>query len=117
MSQTPTSEAEQIELDIKNAQAAVDLRDLVLKLNRNPAFRKVVNENYFEKEAARLALLLTDPAIIMNDQATMVHNDIAGVGAFKRYLSILVQMGNQAEDAILNAEAELEDIRAEEQED
>jgi signal transduction protein with GAF and PtsI domain len=82
------------------------------KLEKNSDFKKTVMQGYFIDEAARLALLVSDPMISPELRAAVMR-DIDGVGAFKRYLSFMVQMGQQAERSIEENEQTLQEIREE----
>jgi hypothetical protein len=69
-------------------------------------------EGFLKEEATRLALLVSDPAL-NPDARESVMRDINGLGAFNRYLSMLIQIGFQAERAIEENEETLEDLRQE----
>ena len=105
----------ELELSIEQAQEMVRLGDMAAALANNPEFKKIVLDGYFLQEAARLVHLSTDPAL-REDIRVVVHRDMAGPGAFKRYLSTLVQRGYMARDQIKAAQEEIDTIREEEAE-
>lgn len=105
-------EIEQIELSIEQAKGLIERARLARQLAKNPAFKKLVLEGYFVDEAARLAHLVSDPAL-SQEHRQFVFNDINGVGALKRYFSVIIRMGDQAERDLAEAELELEEIRNE----
>jgi chaperonin cofactor prefoldin len=105
-------EIKQVEVTIEEAKKAVELGKSAAKLEKNSDFKKTVMQGYFIDEAARLALLVSDPMISPELRAAVMR-DIDGVGAFKRYLSFMVQMGQQAERTIEENEQTLEEIREE----
>ena len=107
------SEIEQIEMTITEARKVADRGRLAQKLSLQPAFRKLVLEGYFVEEASRLALLSSDPTLPEHIRDA-VKRDLNGPGAFKRYLSTIVQMGQMAEQEIRESEETLEEIREEE---
>jgi len=84
---------EEVELTIAEARKIVEYGTVVRRLIDNPDFKKVVTDDYFVEEAARLALLYSDPSI-NKDQARMINNDLLGLGAFKRYIQTKLQMAN-----------------------
>lgn len=103
---------EQIEMSIEHAKSMVEKRNMAMQLAENPAFKKLVLEGYFQEEAARLAHLISDPSL-PEEQRNFVKVDIAGPGAFKRYMRTIVQMGDMAAQSIQDYELELEEIRNE----
>lgn len=105
---------EQIELSLEHAKEMVEKRNMAIQLADNPAFKKLVLEGYFQNEAARLAHLLTDPSLPA-EHREFVKIDIAGPGAFKRYMQTLVRMGDQAAASIAEYENELDELRADEE--
>lgn len=104
---------EQVELTIAEAKKIVDRGKMAEKLSRNPDFKKLVMDGYFVDEAARLVHLSHDPSLPENIRNTVLR-DMAGPAAFKRYMSALVLMGQNAEREILEHEETLEELREEE---
>ena len=109
------NEIEQVELSIEAAKEMVERGKMAERLADIPEFKKLVLDGYFVDEAARLALLSSDPNL-SEDIRGHVMRDLQGVGAFKRYLSTLVQLGRQAAQEIEEAEVTLSEMRAEEME-
>jgi hypothetical protein len=107
------SDIEQIELSISEARKMVEKGRMAEELSTNRLFKKLVLDGYFMEEAARLVHLSSDPNLPENIR-TVVMRDINGPGAFKRYLSTLVQMGRMAAQEIRDAEQTLDEIRQEE---
>lgn len=106
------AEIEQIELSIADAQAIVDRGQRAEALSRNLDFKAVVLDGYFTKEAARLALLVSDPGL-SPEIREHVQRDLLGLGAFKRYLSNVVRFGHIAQNEIEGHRETLEEIRLE----
>jgi hypothetical protein len=106
------NDIEQIELSIEEAQKMVERASMARRLADNPDFKALVLEGYFEKEAARLANLISHPSLGENHKH--VWNDMMGIGAFRRYLSTAIQMGDLAEREIEEARETLDEIRGEE---
>lgn len=107
------NEIHEIEMSIEAAKEMVVRGEMAMKLANNPAFKKIVLDGYFVDEAARLAHLYSDPNLSA-EQREMVRNDLIGIGAFKRYLQTLTQLGQMASREIADAEFELDALRAEE---
>jgi uncharacterized protein (UPF0147 family) len=107
------NEIEQIELSINEARKMVERGRMAEELSMNSAFKKLVLDGYFVEEAARLVHLSSDPNLPENIR-NVVTRDMAGPGAFKRYLSALVQMGHMAAQEISDAQHTLDEIRQDE---
>jgi len=77
-----------------------------MELAEHPVFKKLVLEGYFKEEAARLAEMISSPVI---DEKTRedINRNLMGIGGFKRYLSMKVQMGQRAAQDRKSAEQAL----------
>lgn len=85
-----------LEQQLNKTKQSVELRNLALKLSENPEFKKIILEEFCVKECARYAQLSADPTLSVEDRA----NSLAlaqAAGHLKRYLSVLVRMGDVAE--------------------
>lgn len=107
------AEVQELEISIEEARKYVQRGKEALALSDIPEFKRLVLEGYFVEEASRLALLFSDPQL-SDEQREYVHRDLIGVGAFKRYLSTIVQQGRIASNEIDSMQDTLEEIRAEE---
>ena len=105
-------EIKEIELSIEHAKEIALRGEMAEKLATNHEFKKLILDGYFRDEAARLALLSSDPAL---DQTSREHvlRDLNGPGSLKRYLSAIVQMGRVAQNEIREAYQTMDEIRAE----
>lgn len=106
----------QLELQLSNAKQQVELRDAAQRLYKNRDFRKVVIECFMRDEAARYVQASGDPALDTQARADSLAIAQAS-GHLKRFLSVLVQMGNHAADQIPAINAELDTVRAEGEDD
>lgn len=106
------NDIEQIELSIEEAKKIVERGEMARRLADNPDFKALILEGYFEKEAARLATIVSHPSMEAHQKHIM--NDIMGIGALRRFLSSVVQMGDTAAREISEAEEALDEIRQEE---
>ena len=91
----------------------VEKADKVKRLMENPLFKEIIAEGYLVQEAARLARMMNDPTIDAETRV-FVERDLMGPSAVARYLSFMVTMGERAAQDIREANQELEEIRAEE---
>lgn len=103
-----------LEQQLNKSKQAIELRNLALKLSENAEFKKVILDEFCVKECARYAQLSADPTLSAEDRA----NSLAlaqAAGHLKRYLSVLVRMGDVAESDLGNLEDQIELARAEEE--
>lgn len=102
---------EALEQQLSDSRILVDHRDMVLKLSENREFRKVILEDFCEKECARYARASGDPALTPEQRADALAMAQAA-GHLKRFLSVQVVVGNTAANTIPEVEAALEEMRA-----
>jgi hypothetical protein len=107
------SEIEELELSIEHAKEIVERGKMAEKLSTIPEFKKLVLDGYFVNEAARLALLYSD-SNLSNEGREAVARELNGPGAFKRYLSTMVQMGHIAQRELREHMETLDEVREEE---
>ena len=107
----------QLEASIDHAKARVEKAKAVLALFDNANFQEVVVKGYFEKEAIRMVACYGDgtgtPEMLADLQ-----KDMHAVGAFRRYLSMIIQDGRQAESDVRQNQETLQEelaMRAEAQ--
>lgn len=96
----------------KNALELMGRRDLALKLGNIPEFKKMILEDFCEKEAARLIGLSADPALTVQQRADALAMGQAA-GHLRRYLSTTIRMGNIAENELREIEEAMDEARKE----
>lgn len=102
----------QLEQQLQDAKYLVERRDMALKLSGNREFRKLILDDYLVTEAARLIGGSGDPNLTVQQRADMVEMAKA-TGHFKRFLSVIVTMGNTAANELPHIEEALGEERAE----
>ena len=102
-----------LERQLKDAKAAIKRREAILRLKDNPDFKEYILEGFAESECARYLRESTDPALGERQRADALAIAQAA-GHLRRYLSVIVQMANAAENTIPDIEAALDEARAEE---
>ena len=107
------SEVNQLEAQQEGLKQAIEMRQAVQRLTQNADFRKVIVDNFMGTECARYAQASADPALAEKNQKDALHIAQAS-GHLKRYLSVCIQMGNQAENDLYSLDQELATARAEE---
>lgn len=103
---------EQLQDQIADHREMVERKDLALKLEKNPEFKKLILEIFCEKECARFAQGSGDPALGPDEQKASLAM-AQSAGHLRRWLSMTVQMGYHAEGAIKGCEDEISEIARE----
>lgn len=101
-----------LERNIEAAEAAIKQRALVDKLAENREFRTLIVEGFMKDECARWTHMSTDPGLSLQDRADCLTSAQAA-GVLKRWLNVLVQMGNNAERDLVQSRQLLDELRAE----
>lgn len=104
---------EQAELEIKNAKVLAERRQMALKLSSNREFRKLILDEFMVQECARYVHMSANPQLTAEQRQDAL-NIAQAAGHLKRYLSVIVQMGEHAERTLPASEATLDELRAEE---
>ena len=107
------SEVTALEKQLKEAKVFINRRDLAVKLYNNPEFKKLIIDEFCGSECARYAQTSADPALDDRQRADALAIAQAA-GHLRRYLSVIVTMGNQSEEMLDRLEAEIEVARQEE---
>lgn len=107
------SEVFALEKQLEDSKEAIARRELALKLYKNPEFKKLVIDEFCTTECARYAQLSADPSLGPTERADALAMAQAA-GHLRRFLSVVVTMGNQAERLLPDLESEIEAARQEE---
>lgn len=103
-----------LEQQLNKGKQSVELRNLALKLSDVPEFKKLILEEFCVKECARYAQLSADPSLGAAERADALALAQAA-GHLKRYLSVVVRMGDVAESDQENLEEQIVIAREEEE--
>lgn len=104
---------ESLEEQLKNEKLKIERRDAILRLKKNPDFRKVIREDFMVNECARYVRESINPMLQPNEQA-MALAMAQSAGFLKQYLNVSIQMGDVAEGIASAVETAIEEVRAEE---
>ena len=107
------NEVAELEAQKDELKAAVDRRDSALKLSKNRDFRKLILEFFCRDECARYVHTSLDPNLSDKERADALALAQAS-GHLKRFLSVVMQMGNSAEGTIRDIDTAIEVARIEE---
>lgn len=105
-------EIQELEQHIANQKTLVDMADAAMRLSNNADFRKVIMNGFCLTEAARYVQESGDPGLSKEDRQDAL-NMAQASGHLKRFLSVTVLMGNQADNSVREAEMRLAELRAE----
>lgn len=100
-----------LEKQLEDSKVLIARRDLAIKLSNNRDFRKLILEDYCVTEAARLVQQSADPALDPLQRSDAL-NMAQASGHLKRYLSMMIRMGDAAEGSIADLEDNLAQARA-----
>lgn len=103
---------EALEKQLEDAAFFIKRRDMALKLSENHEFRKLILEEFCVNECARYARESANPILKPEERADALAMAQAA-GHLKRFLSVIVQMGDAAirerqaiDEALVEARAE-----------
>lgn len=102
---------EEIELNITEAKKLVALGNSLDRLLSNRDFKKVVREEYLEKEAVRLVHLKADPNMQSEESQKAIVTQMDAIGSFTMFLNKLAQQADLASRAIEDGEETIDELR------
>lgn len=93
-------------------EANIARRDMALKLAENAEFKKLILQEFCVEECARYAQNSANPAL--NAEARSDSLQIAqAAGHFRRWLSVVVQMGDQGVNNLEQIDEAIQELRRE----
>lgn len=107
------SEVYALEKQREDAKELLARRELALKLSKNPEFKKLILQEFCTNECARYAQSSADPALNAEQRADALAL-AQSAGHLRRWLSVIVTMGNNAERAMPELDEAIEMARQEE---
>ena len=107
------SEVYVLEKQREDAKELLARRELALKLSRNPEFKQLILQEFCINECARYAQSSGDPALNAEQRADALAL-AQSAGHLRRWLSVIVTMGNNAERAMPELDDAIEQARQEE---
>ena len=107
-----TLQIQALEKHIQEQKHLAEMADIAVRLNDNPDFRKLILDGFCLNEAARYAQESGDP-MLTKDQRQDALNMAQASGHLKRFLSVTILMGNAADTSIVDAQRQIEALRAE----
>lgn len=108
------SEVSQLEAQLAAGIEAKAQREIALKLYHNPEFKKLILQEFCTNECARYVQASADPALTAEQRADAL-NMAQAAGHLRRFLSVIVTKGNQAERLEEELEQNIQQARYEEE--
>ena len=105
------ADIEHVELSIEEARKKVERGEAALRLAENSDFKELVLKGYCKDEAVRLVNTLNE--VGFEESQPDINRMLASISDFNRYMRHIVREGKQAENAIIEHEETLDDLRAE----
>lgn len=102
----PKNEQEQLELETRSLEEAIQLGEALKRLQRNADFKKVITKGYLEKKILDSASLLAVPQ--MRDQRTFIMEDLICSSNLAFFLRWIENQYEAAMNPILSDEEEEE---------
>lgn len=104
---------DQLEQQLAAEKVSVEMRDMAIKLSGNREFKKLILDGFCGTEAARYVQESGDPALTAEQRQDAL-NIAQASGHLKRYLSVVVLMGNMSARNVADLNVTLNEARAEE---
>ena len=106
------SEVEALNKQAAECELIVEQRDIAIRLYNHPDFKKLIVDGFCLKDCARYAQESQDPALNASQQADAL-NMAQAAGHLRRYLSVKIQLGNQAEREIESIRQVIDEVQSE----
>lgn len=102
-----------IERNVKDARKLKEMGSALDRLQKNRDFLAVIKTGYFQDEAVRLVHLRGDTMYQAPDRQASILKEIDAISSLHQYLQVVRMCADQADSAIANGEAMLEEMRDE----
>lgn len=106
------SEVSNLEAQREQMKKDIENMELALKLHKNREFKKLIIDQFCTEECARYVQASADPSLSAEQRADALAMAQAA-GHLKRFLSVKVQMGMQAENLMPSLDEALVEARQE----
>lgn len=110
------SDLNRLEQQLEDNRGLMARRDMALKLSKNHEFRKLILEGFCKEDCARYAQLSADPTIKAEERADALAIAQAA-GHLRRFLSVTIRIGDNAENDNASLEEVIAEARAEDGEE
>ena len=101
------SELTEIGVSIEAAKAKVKVKDDMLKLQKNPLFKKVMMEGYLKDYALGLVMFKASPPAASEQAQERIEAELSGISRFNNFMKMGINEGLRAEADLADYELEL----------
>ena len=95
----------------KDAEAAIERRDTLLRLSENKDFKRLIREEFMVRECARFVEQSVNPVLKPEERSDALAKAQAA-GHLKQYLSVIILQGNTAENSLVEIDEHIAELRA-----
>ena len=103
-----------LEKQLSEGKIQIAERDKVLELRKHPLFQELIEKQFCQVECSRYTHASGDPALTSAQRADAL-NIAQAAGHLRRWLNVVIQLGNQAESQREGIEEALLEARQEEE--
>lgn len=107
------SEVAQLEHQRESFKEQIQNRDMAIRLATHPDFKKLILQEFCVNECARYAQQSANPGLSDREQKDALAIAQAA-GHLRRFLSVMIQMGNNAENQMVDLDEALAEARRDE---
>ena len=87
----------EVETNIEEAKDKIELHACLMRLKDNPDFKRLINDEFLEKEAYRVVGAKADISVLMNEVTEkMMENVIISIGGLRQFFLKVQMQGRQA---------------------
>lgn len=105
---------DQLDEYIEKLQHPIKLMEHLHRLQDNPDFKALINEEYLREEAIRAVMLKGDPEMQTVERQSDINNVITGIGNLRTFFNRVYRFGNNAIESVEEARRAVAEQYAEE---
>lgn len=106
-----SNEVREIELSKKEALETLELFKSLERLEKNKDFKRLIKDEYLNKEAVRLVHLKADHTSRSPERQSAVVREIDAIGSFASFLTTVAWRASMAQSALTECEETLDAMR------
>jgi hypothetical protein len=104
----------EISFSIDQAKQFIEKREILKRLETNEDFKKLIMDEYLEKEAVRLVSLLMDNEMQGEQEQDMISKELYAISSLRLFFRNIYGLAAQMESKIERSEKVLDELRTEE---
>lgn len=89
-----------LDRDIETNKRLIDMAKSLERLESNPDFKQIIEQNYLRDEAVRLVHLKAETNMQNDKSQRTITNDIDAIGSFAQFLTTIRVAGRNAEHSL-----------------